>query len=159
MTASRFVFGVVTDFTSGRDRTTTFSNSFVNTQNENDTVVNGSVRGRFGYAFDRLLLYGTAGWGWNVASTTRTQIAGTIGNASPGTVETTSTGHDNGWVVGAGVDYAFTHNWDVFVEYKYGGVPDNTVIFPIAERSTNNSSTTNSIEVGVNWRFNGPGGY
>jgi opacity protein-like surface antigen len=154
MTASRVVFGIVADFTSGRDRTITFSNSFVTTQNENDTVVNGSVRGRLGYAFDQWLLYGTAGWGWNIASTTRTQIAGTVGNATPGTVETTSTGHDNGWVVGGGVDYAFARNWDVFAEYKYGRVPDNTVTFPIAELSTKNSSTTNSIEVGINWRFN-----
>jgi opacity protein-like surface antigen len=158
MTASRVVLGVVADFTSGRDVTTTTATRFQTQQNESDTVVNGSVRGRLGYAFNNLLLYGTAGWGWNVASATRTQISGTVGNATPGTVETTSTGHDNGWTVGAGIDYAFVSNWDVFAEYKYSGVPDNTVTFPIAERSTKVSSTTNGIEVGVNWRFNsGPG--
>jgi opacity protein-like surface antigen len=157
MTASRVVLGVVAEFTSGRDVTTTTANRFETQQNESDTVVNGTVRGRLGYAFDRLLLYGTAGWGWNIASATRTQISGTVGNATPGTVETASTGHDNGWMVGAGIDYAFARNWDVFAEYKYAGVPDNTVTFPIAQRSTNVSSTTNAIEVGLNWRFNGSG--
>ena len=158
MTASHIVVGIVADFTSGRDRTTTFANQFATTQNESDVVVNGTVRGRLGYAFDQLLLYGTAGWGWNVAHATRTQIAGTLNNATPGTAETTSSGHDNGWTVGAGVDYAFARNWDVFAEYKYGA-SDNTVTFPLAELSTKNSTTTNSIELGVNWRFNGPGRY
>jgi outer membrane immunogenic protein len=78
MTASRVVLGVVAEFTSGRDVTTTTANSFETQQNESDTVVNGTVRGRLGYAFDRLLLYGTAGWSWNIASATRTQISGTV---------------------------------------------------------------------------------
>ncbi|HEY2527731.1 MAG TPA: outer membrane beta-barrel protein [Xanthobacteraceae bacterium] len=157
MTASRVVLGIVAEFTSGRDQTTTTANRFVTVQNESDVKVNGNVRGRLGYAFDNLLLYGTAGWAWQVASNSRTQIAGTVGNATPGTAETTTTGFDNGWVVGAGVDYAFAPNWDLFVEYKYLGVPDHTVTFPIAELSSKNSSSTNGIEVGLNWRFNGPG--
>jgi opacity protein-like surface antigen len=159
MTASRIVLGVVADFTSGRDVTTTTATRFQTQQNESDDVVNGSVRGRLGYAFNNLLLYGTGGWDWNVASATRTQISGTVGNATPGTVETTSTGHDDGWTVGAGIDYAFVRNWDVFAEYKYLGFPDSTVTFPIAERSTKVSSTSNAIEVGVNWRFNSGRGY
>jgi high affinity Mn2+ porin len=157
MTSSRVVLGIVADITSGRDRTVTNANRFVTVQNESDDVVNGTVRGRVGYAFDNLLLYGTGGWTWNVASNTRTQIAGTTGDAIPGTVETTSTGHDNGWVVGAGVDYAFAPNWDVFAEYKHSGVPDNTVTFPIAELSSKVSSTSNAVEIGINWRFNGLG--
>jgi opacity protein-like surface antigen len=154
MTASHVVLGIVADFTSGRDVTTATATRFQTQQNDSDIVVNGTVRGRLGYAFNNLLLYGTGGWGWNVASATRTQISGTVGDATPGTVETTSTGHDNGWTVGAGIDYAFLRSWDVFAEYKYSGFPDDTVTFPIAERSTKVSSTSNAIEVGVNWRFN-----
>jgi outer membrane immunogenic protein len=98
------------------------------------------------------LLYATAGGTWNDAQSTRTQIAGTVGNAGPGTVETVSTSHI-GWTVGGGVDYAFNRNWDVFAEYRYSGSPDLTVTFPVAQRSTVSTSDTNAVEVGVNYRF------
>src|SRR5262249_22374155 len=102
---------------------------------------------------DTWLLYATAGGTWNDARTTRTQVAGTVGNAGPGTVETASTSHI-GWTVGAGVDYAIARNWDVFAEYRYQGNPDITVTYPIAQRSTTSNTTVNVVEVGVNYRFN-----
>ena len=153
MLRSRWVLGVVADINSGVDRTNTFGSLKVTTRTEGDTVVSGTFRARAGYAFDTLLLYGTAGGTWNDGHNTRTQIAGTVGNAGPGTVETASTSHI-GWTVGAGLDYAFARNWDVFAEYRYVGNPDVNVTFPIAQRSTTNDVTTNVIEVGVNYRFN-----
>jgi outer membrane immunogenic protein len=155
MLPSRWVLGVVADINSGRDRTTTSSspNGAIQIQSEGDTIVTGTFRARAGYAFDTLLLYGTAGGTWNDANSTRTQIAGTVGNAGPGTVETVSTSHI-GWTVGAGLDYAFARNWDVFAEYRYAGNPDVVVTFPIAQRSTTNNASSNVVEIGVNYRFN-----
>jgi outer membrane immunogenic protein len=154
MLPSRWVLGVVADINSGIDRTTTFTsaNGKFQTENESDGIVSGTFRARAGYAFDTLLLYGTAGGTWNDANTTRTQLLGKSGNAGPGTVETVSTSRI-GWTVGAGLDYAFARNWDVFAEYRYAG-NSGTTTFPIAELSTNSSSTTNVVEVGVNYRFN-----
>jgi outer membrane immunogenic protein len=153
MLPSRWVLGVVADISSGRDRTTTFAFPQVTTQNESDNVVAGTFRARAGYAFDTVLLYGTAGGTWDDSHNTQTVVAGTVGNAGPGTVETVSTSHI-GWTVGAGLDYAFARNWDVFAEYRYAGNPDVNVTFPIAQRSTTNSVTTNVVELGVNYRFN-----
>jgi outer membrane immunogenic protein len=153
MLPSRWVLGVVADISSGVDRTNTFAFPKETTQTESDNVVAGTFRARAGYAFDTLLLYGTAGGTWNDAHNTRTQVAGTVGNAGPGTVETVSTSHI-GWTVGAGLDYAFARNWDVFAEYRYAGNPDVNVTFPIAQRSTTNNVTTNVVEVGLNYRFN-----
>ena len=155
MLPSRWVLGVVADINSGRDRTTTFTspNGQFQTQSEGDNIVAGTFRARAGYAFDTLLLYGTAGGTWNDAHTTRTQLLGKSGNAGPGTVETASTSHI-GWTVGAGLDYAFARNWDVFAEYRYVGNPDVTTTFPIAQVSTTSNTTTNVVEVGVNYRFN-----
>jgi opacity protein-like surface antigen len=152
MVAPHIVLGVVTDINSGVDRTTSNVTPHETSQNESDGIVSGTFRGRAGYAFDNTLLYATAGGTWNDAQSTRTQIAGTVGNAGPGTVETASTSHI-GWTVGGGVDYAFNRNWDVFAEYRYSGSPDLTVTFPVAQRSSVSSSDTNAVEVGVNYRF------
>jgi len=157
MLPSRVVIGILADVSSGTNRTVVNAGPFQASENASDGKVNGTVRGRVGYAFDTLLVYGTGGWTWNDATATRTQIAGTVGKATPGTVETTSTGHD-GWTVGAGLDYVFAPNWDAFVEYRYSGlIGNNTVAFPIAQISTSVSSNSNVIEVGINWRFNGAG--
>ena len=65
----------------------------------------GSVRARVGYAFDRALFYGAAGW-----------------TGAKGHVDT-PVGSDSatfsGWTVGAGLDYAFTDNVFGRVEYRY----------------------------------------
>ena len=153
MTSSRIVFGVVADISSGAHNTNTFIAPNVTITSQGKTDVSGTLRARVGYAFDTLLLYGTGGRGWSSGSSTRTQVVGTVGNATPGTVETAST-NNSGWRAGVGLDYAFARNWDVFAEYKYARSQDITITFPIAQRSTTSHSTSNAIEVGVNWRFN-----
>lgn len=70
-----------------------------------DTGFSGSVRGRVGYAFDRALLFGAAGW-----TATRANVDGGGFNDDDML---------NGWTVGAGVDYAFTDNVFGRVEYRY----------------------------------------
>jgi outer membrane immunogenic protein len=153
MTSSRIVFGVVADVISGSSNTTTTSNAAGTLVSTGKTNESGSVRGRVGYAFDTLLLYGTGGWAWSNGSSTRTQVVGTVNLATPGTVETVSTSH-SGWTAGAGLDYAFAPNWDVFAEYRYTNFQALSVTHPLAARSTNSTTTANSIAAGLNYRFN-----
>ncbi|MGB9115293.1 outer membrane protein [Bradyrhizobium sp.] len=75
-----------------------------------------SVTGRIGYAFDNVLLYGRGGFA----------MAGDKYNVSGGTVAGNGTpfdflGVENriGWVVGGGVDWAFSRHWSMNVEYDY----------------------------------------
>ena len=63
MMPSRLLIGVAADVTSGGTRTTTVTDGF------------GTIRGRVGYAFDNVLLYGTAGWAWSSNQYVRTQLA------------------------------------------------------------------------------------
>ncbi|HEY6258201.1 MAG TPA: outer membrane beta-barrel protein [Xanthobacteraceae bacterium] len=154
MMPSRIVLGVVADVSSGGHNSNTFVGPHVTVTGEGKTTATEGLRGRLGYAFDTVLLYGTAGWGWSSGTSTRTQVAGIVGNATPGTVESVSV-NNSGWRAGAGLDYAFARNWDVFAEYKYARSQDITITFPIAQRSTTSHSTSNAIEAGVNWRFNG----
>ena len=75
-----------------------------------------SVTGRIGYAFDTVLIYGRGGLA----------VAGDKYNVSGGSVAGNGTpfnfqGLDNrvGYVVGGGVDWAFSRHWSVNLEYDY----------------------------------------
>lgn len=71
------------------------------------TDVNGAVRARIGYAMDRALIYGAAGW---TAASGYTYIPG---------VTTKDSEMLNGYTVGAGVDYAITDKMFGRVEYRF----------------------------------------
>jgi opacity protein-like surface antigen len=154
MMPSHVVIGIVADVSSGTSNTTTNSFPASTTTTQAETFASGTVRGRLGYAIDNVLLYGTAGWHWADAESTRTQIAGQVGNAVAGTVETANANRD-GWTAGAGVAYALTRNWNAFTEYRYSGVSSTIVTFPLAQRSITSSSSNNSsvIEFGLNYKF------
>ncbi|MER9133877.1 outer membrane protein [Mesorhizobium sp. M0768] len=74
---------------------------------ESDVKMLGSLRGRIGYAMDRLLIYGTGGLGFGTVEI----------STSPATSDTTKT--RAGWTLGAGLEYAFDDHWSLKGEYKY----------------------------------------
>jgi len=63
-----------------------------------------------------VLLYGTAGWAWSNNQYVRTQLTGTLNNATAGADEAVNK-YLSGWTAGAGVSVAFAQNWNVFAEY------------------------------------------
>jgi outer membrane immunogenic protein len=66
-----------------------------------------TVRGRVGYAFDRILLYGTGGAAFGNIQT---------GLNPPSTFDSSV---EAGWTVGAGLEFAFAQNWTAKVEYLF----------------------------------------
>jgi outer membrane immunogenic protein len=70
-----------------------------------------SVRGRLGFAFDRFLAFGTAGWAWGNPS-----IAYALVGAAP---FVNQGGRAMGWTAGVGVDYAITESVFARIEYRY----------------------------------------
>jgi outer membrane immunogenic protein len=72
-----------------------------------------SITGRLGYAIDRTLLYGKAGVAW--ASSKYTVVGSLQGTGF------SFEGFDTraGWAAGAGVEWAFSRNWSVNIEYDY----------------------------------------
>ena len=64
----------------------------------------------------------------------------------------------NGWVVGAGLAYAFTPQWSVRVEYDYMGFTNRTVQYPITTTGPVEFTNQNlqTILAGVDYRFSGP---
>ncbi|CDZ49852.1 outer membrane protein [Neorhizobium galegae] len=102
------------------------------------TELQGSVRGRIGYAFDRALVYATGGW------------AATQGVAEvPGFSDETET--FNGYTVGAGVDYAFTNNIFGRVEYRYTDFGSKT--FDFGAGTIDADLDQHAIRVGLGVKF------
>jgi outer membrane immunogenic protein len=71
----------------------------------------GSIRGRAGFAWDRALIYTTAGFAF----------ADLEGEINPGP---SSSNIDWGWTAGAGVDYAFTDYLFGRLEYRFTDLSD-----------------------------------
>jgi outer membrane immunogenic protein len=118
-----------------------------------------TVAARFGWAIDHWLLYGKAGGGWvgnnNVTITNVTTGASlTCGNF------TNCGSNTGGWLVGAGVEYAFTNNWTVKAEYDYLGLGNRTFVIPAAaplfagDTFNSNNRNIQMVKVGVNYLFN-----
>ena len=103
-----------------------------------------TLRGRFGVAFDRYLVYGTAG---GAAGELRSNIA-----IPAGTTSTTVT--YGTWTAGAGVEYGITDNLSARVEYLYldkGNIATG-VIGPPATTITSRLQN-NLVRAGLNYRF------
>jgi outer membrane immunogenic protein len=78
-----------------------------------NTDIQGSIRGRFGIAWDRLLAYATGGVAFGGFNTSYS-ISAPAFSASNSFSNTRV-----GWTAGGGIDYAVTNNWSVFAEYRY----------------------------------------
>ena len=123
--------------------------------------VEGSIRGRIGYAWDRALIYATGGVAFggfngnacvNYAATTQFDAFGACASASTTRV---------GWTVGGGIDYAVTNNWSIRAEYRYTDFGHATVFAngltnPIAGdlgAFVNRHFKENRVQVGFSYKL------
>ena len=117
-----------------------------------------TLAARFGVTNGPWLFYGKAGGGW-VGSDDFT-----ITNLTTGASITGSNNSNSGWLVGAGVEWAFAPNWSAKVEYNFLGLDDRTIIAPVGfisragDSFVDRNRDINMVKVGVNYRFNW-GGY
>jgi outer membrane immunogenic protein len=120
---NQFVFGLEGDLDATSLRGTSGYNSFFSPAPLNYATwrsdFGGSIRGRLGVPFDRLLLYGTGGV---ALMNFRLQENFPLAGISEGYNSTRA-----GYTIGAGVEYAFTNKWVGRVEYRYSdfGSHDN----------------------------------
>ncbi|ARN81065.1 TonB-dependent siderophore receptor [Methylocystis bryophila] len=127
------------------------------------TLFQGSLRARAGYAWNRLLLYGTGGLAFgdfNVQSNIGGQD--NVGNFYFAAANDRSLWR-LGWTGGAGVEYAITPRWSARAEYRYSDFGH------IAEAPTSFSTTVggpvfyqgerhvtqNQVQVGASYKFGG----
>jgi len=110
-----------------------------------------TLRGRAGFAADRVLFYATAG--------------GAFANVQTVFNGVTTTHDQAGWTAGAGVEWAFADNWTARVEYLYvdlGSTNFNcttvactTTPYAASGITGSASLTENLIRAGVDFKFNG----
>jgi outer membrane immunogenic protein len=119
----------------------------------------GTVRPRIGWAFDRTLVYATGGLAWG-------QINHSflfLDNFNFRAFEKQST-TEFGWVVGAGIEHAFTSRLSLKLEYQYIDLGSHTYSNPLTFTAANiptvfrETTTTetdfHTVRVGLNYKFN-----
>jgi outer membrane immunogenic protein len=120
---------------------------------ENKSIT--TVAARFGVAYDRILWYGKAGGGWVGHDDL------TITNVTTGaSISAGNDGTRSGFLLGAGIEWAFADNWSAKVEYNYLGLDSRTFVVPagapVFAGDTFNHGDRNiqMVKAGVNYRFN-----
>jgi len=104
----------------------------------------GTVRGRVGYAFDQVLIYGTAGYAWADNRITLSALNVSISDSQI----------HSGWTAGAGVEVMFAPKWSVKAEYLYRSFDSETYFAGIRRPGLESGTLNlNSVQLGVNYHF------
>jgi len=101
----------------------------------------GTVRGRFGYAIDRALIYGTGGLAY-----ARVKFIETAGGLIGGGFD----GYRVGWTAGGGLEYAFDPNWSAKIEYLYSDLGTQQFNFNASSRTVD--ATISTARIGLNYQ-------
>ncbi len=153
MLPARVVLGVAADVSSGGSKTTTIADASGTSANRITVFDSESVRGRLGYAFDKVLIYATGGWAWSNNQSVRTQLTGALNNATAGTDEAVNF-YLGGWTAGGGVAVAVAQNWNAFAEYRHTSFAPSTMTLPFSLISIRSTSDVSAVELGVSYKFN-----
>jgi len=144
--AGNWVFGVEGDYSwadiKGSTRGTLLAPCGVAGGTTCGTTINtlGTARGRVGYAWNNVLLYGTGGFAW-----------GNVRAFNAGF----DSGHDThtGWTVGGGLEYGFAPNWSAKIEYLYVDLGNDVTYGSRLGVPHSVDVTANVVRAGVNYRF------
>ncbi len=101
-----------------------------------DTNYFGTVRGRLGYDFGRMLVYATGGFAYGHLSIDESFNLVTPGspiNTYNGAYHTSSI--ETGYAVGGGVEYAMSPKWSLKAEYQYIDLGTFNTSLPISRQS------------------------
>jgi high affinity Mn2+ porin len=153
---SRTLLGVEADisFPNTLGGTATFSSLATGTASYAEQVeMSGTLRGRVGYAPGNWLFYATGGFAWSYDQFTRSQLAGTSGTATPGTVEQLFMVPRVGGVAGVGVEVGLTPEWAARLEYLYTDYASRSVAFPAGAQQFNSNLMVQSVRVGVDYQL------
>ena len=135
------VFGIEGDIDWSNIKGTTTTACPAGCTTQNDWLA--TVRGRAGYAFDRVMPYVTGGL-----------AVGDIKASTPGLAGQTQT--NTGWTAGGGLEFALTNNWTAKAEYLHVDLGNMNCGFNCGTTSNNNVSVREDlVRGGLNFKFGG----
>lgn len=122
-----------------------------------------TIRGRVGYAADRVLVYGTGGAAFaNVGFSNAYVGLSPHGFGLENEVSAASQ-TKTGWAAGAGIEYALTRNWIVSAEYLHvdlGAISTSGLVTtggaPTATLNFSSKLTSDIVRGGISYKFGGP---
>lgn len=144
---SQFVLGFEGDVNgSGYSGSNTLLGGFVHTHSR--IPVDGSIRGRVGFAWNRALIYATGGAAFASIDESSTITIG------PGATDS-GTFQRIGWTVGGGVEYAIDDNWSLRAEYRYTdyGVNRLDLVNEFGPLHSQVHQTDNRVQAGFSYKF------
>ncbi len=103
-----------------------------------------TVRARFGYAMDRVLIYGTGGYAGG-------NVRGVLNNA-PASAVADQSFYANGFTLGFGAEYAITPHITAKAEYLYVALGSNTY-FNSTPNVSSAGANLNLLRGGLNYKF------
>ena len=111
-------------------------------------TIQGSIRGRLGFAFDRALFYATGGAAFGEFKNS-TSFAGFTDRSDSTRV---------GYTVGGGVEYAVTTQWSLRAEYRYSdfGTVNEPLVVLAPGFSLRHRETQQRVQVGFSYKFDTP---
>ena len=139
---NNFVVGVEGDIDWSNIKGSTSNGFCVGTTCTTENTWLGTIRGRAGFAADRILFYGTAGGAFGSIKAT-------------GAAFTNTSSAQFGWTAGAGIEGALTDNLTARIEYLYVDLGNDTCSIVCFPGSTNVSFKTSLVRAGLNWKFGG----
>lgn len=160
----RIVYGVEADFTwtgqkdsiflSGDTRLASFNTedfSYTETTSAKLKYM-GTVRGRFGYAFDRFLPYLTGGFAWGRMSMDTNWLLHQFNQVANLPFAGSESHTHIGWTLGAGFEYAFAERWSAKVEYLYVDLGKETY-FAGVQGGGSFGLQDHTVRFGINYRL------
>lgn len=143
--------GTVVNFLPGLNATVTSTNK---------VEAFGTIRPRFGYAWDRLLIYATGGFAWG-------QIRHSFAFADNFNfrAQNSTSGMQAGYVIGGGLEYGFTRNLSAKAEYQYIDLGSEDYVAPLLfcgiapcvttafVEHTSMRTNFHTVRLGLNWRW------
>jgi opacity protein-like surface antigen len=103
----------------------------------------GAIAGRAGFVYDRAWFYGKAGVGFTEVKST---LSGPALNASAGNSRAF-------WVAGGGIDWAWTGNWTLKMEYLFLGLDQTQTVCDSSSCANNKIGGIHTTKLGLNYKL------